>query len=395
MFKNKLVLALPVIALGIIFIFSLTLFPTVQPEPENLPIAIVNEDEGIEIPNQPAMNMGLTFVEKIRDSTEASDGKEPLIKWIEVGSNDEVQEGMNNQEYYGALVIPRDFSKKQASLQTPEPSTPELQIFINQGMNMPASTMVREVLNGVVDNMNNNVRQQMLDAFEKQEAKLTTEQAVILTEPISKTVTNVNEVGPNTANGNAPMSLFQPVWIASLAAAAILFTTVNKMKLISIRERSQTKLGQILMGILVSLVIGFGFTWIAGDIVGLHIPDFMVTALFLTISSLSFILMILAVLSLIGFGGMPIFILILFFGAPLLALAPELMPSFYQNWVYPWLPMRFMIEGLREIFFFDKGLSWNMISTQIWIGITGAIIILGTVFKKNNEKEVVTASQEV
>src|SRR5690625_3701840 len=184
MFKNKLVLALPLIALGIIFIFSLTLFPTVQPEPENLPIAIVNEDEGIEIPNQPAMNMGLTFVEKIQESTEASDGEEPLVKWIEVGSNDEVQEGMNNQKYYGALVIPKDLSEKQASLQTPEPSTPELQIFINQGMNMPASTMVREVLNGVVDNMNNNVRQQMLDAFEEQDEKLTIQQADILTEPI-------------------------------------------------------------------------------------------------------------------------------------------------------------------------------------------------------------------
>jgi uncharacterized phage infection (PIP) family protein YhgE len=52
MFKNKLVLVSPIIALAVIFIFSLTLFPSVQPQPKNLPIAIVNEDEGMEIPNQ-------------------------------------------------------------------------------------------------------------------------------------------------------------------------------------------------------------------------------------------------------------------------------------------------------------------------------------------------------
>ncbi|HCX50138.1 MAG TPA: phage infection protein, partial [Bacillus sp. (in: Bacteria)] len=43
MFKNKLLFLSPVIALLVVFIFSLTLFPTVQPQPKNLPIAIVNE----------------------------------------------------------------------------------------------------------------------------------------------------------------------------------------------------------------------------------------------------------------------------------------------------------------------------------------------------------------
>jgi YhgE/Pip-like protein len=393
MFKNKLVLALPLIALAVIFLFSMTLFPTIQPQPKNLPIAIVNEDEGVEIPNQPAMNMGKTFVDMIQESSASTKDEEAVVKWIEIKSNEEVQKGLDDQKYYGALVIPKDFSAKQASLQTPAPSTPEVQIFINQGMNMPAATMAAQVLNGVVDNLNNTVRQQMLDGFEKQGTTLTTKQAEILVAPIAKKVTNVNEVGTNTANGNAPMTLFQPLWMASLVTAAILFFTVNKMTLATRKEGLWTKIGQILMGTLVALVIGFGFTWIAGDIVGLNIPDFMNTALFLAVSAFSFILMILAVFSLIGFRGMPIFVLILFFGAPLLALAPEMMSPFYQDWVYPWLPMRFMIEGLRKIFFFGTEISWDMVSTQVWIGLTGMIVILATVFKKNQETEVVTDSQ--
>ena len=66
MLKNKLLLLSPIIALLVVFIFSLTLFPTVQPQPKNLPIAIVNEDQGVEIPNQPKMNMGQTIVDIIK-----------------------------------------------------------------------------------------------------------------------------------------------------------------------------------------------------------------------------------------------------------------------------------------------------------------------------------------
>ncbi len=66
MFNNKLLWLSPVIALLVVFIFSLTLFPTVQPQSKNLPIAIVNEDQGVEIPNQLKMNMGQTIVDNMK-----------------------------------------------------------------------------------------------------------------------------------------------------------------------------------------------------------------------------------------------------------------------------------------------------------------------------------------
>lgn len=394
MFKNKLVLALPLIALAIIFIFSMTLFPSIQPQPKNLPIAIVNEDEGMQIPEQSIVNMGQSIVDMIKDSTASTTGEDAIVKWIEVKSNEEVQKGLDEQKYYAAFVIPKDFSVKQASLQTPEPSSPEVQIYINQGMNMTASTIAGQVLNGVVDNMNNVVRQQLLAGFEKQGATLTTKQAEVLAVPIANNVTNVNEVGTNTANGNAPMTLFQPLWMASLATAAILFFIVNKLTISTRKEWLWTKIGQISMATFVSLVIGFGFTWIVGNIVGLNIPIFLDTALFLAVSAFSFIFMILAVFSWIGFRGMPIFILMLFFGVPLLALAPEMMSPFYQDWVYSWLPMRFMVEGLRNLFFFHAELSWNMISVQVSIGVISMVVILASVFKEKKEVELVTDSVE-
>ncbi|MCM3790813.1 DUF3533 domain-containing protein [Domibacillus indicus] len=389
MFKNKLLLVSPLIALAVIFIFSLTLIPSAQTQPKNLPIAIVNEDAGVEIPNQPKMNMGQTIVETIqKNSKTTSDQEDPAVKWVVVKNTEEVREGLDNQKYYAALVIPKDFSSKQVSLRTPAPSSPEVQIFINQGMNMAASTMAGQILNGVVDNMNNNVRTQLLEGFEKQGATLTAKQAASLAAPITKNVTNVNEIGTNSANGNAPVSLFQPLWIASLASAAIIFIAVSKQSITNRKENLAAKIGQILMGAIVALVVGFGLTWLADGMVGIHIQQFTDTALFLSITSFSFFLMISAVLSLLGIKSLPVFALMLFFGAPLLSMAPEMMSSFYRDWIFSWLPMRFMVQGLRELFFFGQGLSWNSpVSNLVWIGVVSMLVILASALKLNSDKE--------
>ncbi|MES5866024.1 DUF3533 domain-containing protein [Bacillus cereus group sp. RP32] len=386
MFKNKLLLLSPVIALLVVFIFSLTLFPTVQPQPKNLPIAIVNEDQGVEIPNQPKMNMGQTIVDNMKKTSKSEE--EPAVKWVEVKDKESVQRGLNNQEYYAALVIPKDFSTKQASLRTLQPSSPEVEIFINQGMNTAASTMAGQMLNGVVDNMNNTVRTQLLEGLKAKGATVKVDQVSNVVTPITKEVTNVNEIGKNSANGNSPMSLFQPLWIASLASAAIIFIAINKMPIRTRNENFVLKLKQIITGAIAASVIGFGLTWIADGMVGLNISNFTDTALFLSITSFSFFLMISAVLSLVGLKGIGLFALLLFFGAPLLSLAPEMLSPFYQDWVYAWLPMRFMIEGLREIFFFGKGLSWSTpVTVLVWIGVVSIVIILATAFKRSAGKE--------
>ncbi|MGF9769060.1 YhgE/Pip domain-containing protein [Bacillus albus] len=386
MFKNKLLLLSPVIALLVVFIFSLTLFPTVQPQPKNLPIAIVNEDQGVEIPNQPKMNMGQTIVDNMKKTSKSEE--EPAVKWVEVKDKESVQRELNNQEYYAALVIPKDFSTKQASLRTLQPSSPEVEIFINQGMNTAASTMAGQMLNGVVDNMNNTVRTQLLEGLKAKGATVTVDQVSNVVTPIAKKVTNVNETGKNSANGNSPMSLFQPLWIASLASAAIIFIAISKMPVGTRKESFLLRLKQIITGAVATLVIGFGLTWMADGMVGLNISNFTDTALFLSITSFSFFLMISAVLSLVGLKGIGVFALLLFFGAPLLSLAPEMLSPFYQDWVYAWLPMRFMIEGLREIFFFGKGLSWNTpLTVLVWIGVVSMVIILATAFKRSVGKE--------
>ncbi|KMY50232.1 YhgE/Pip domain-containing protein [Peribacillus loiseleuriae] len=385
--KNKLVLLSPIIVLAVVLIFGLTLIPSVNPTPKNLPIAFVNEDQGVTLPNQTKLNMGETITKMIQNTSKTTSGEEPAVDWVTVKSYEEVKKGLDNRKYYAALVIPKNFSQKQASFQTPNPSSPEVQIFVNQGMNTMASTMAGQMLNGIVDNMNNNVRTQLVAGFEKQGGTLTTKQAVALASPITKNVTNVNEIGTHSANGNAPVSLFQPLWMASIAGAAIIYLMLNKLSFANRAEKFTNQLMQVLIGAVLAIFAGFGLTWLA-DAVGLNISNFTDIAWFLSIAFFSFFLMISAVLSWLGIKGMPLFIIILFFGAPLLAMAPEFMSSFYHNWIYSWLPMRFMVDGLRELFFFGKGLSWNHpTSVLVGIGLGSLVVLWASALKPSAKKE--------
>lgn len=387
MVKNKMVFLAPIIALAVVLIFSLTLIPSVNPTPKNLPIAFVNEDQGVTLPDQTKVNMGEKMADMIKTSAEPKSDEEPVVDWVTVKNYKEVKQGLDKREYYAALVIPKDFSQKQASLQTPKPSSPEIQILVNQGMNTMASTLAGQMLNGIVDNMNTNIRSQILTGFEKQEGTLTTKQAAALATPITKNVTNVNETGTHSANGNAPVSLFQPLWMACIAGAAFLTIMLNKLPFANRREKLANQLVQVLIGAVLAILVGFGLTWMA-DAVGMHIPHFTSIAWFLSIAYFSFFLMISAALSWLGMKGLPLFVIILFFGAPLLSMAPELMSSFYTNWIYSWLPMRFMVDGLRELFFFDKGLSWNHpTAVLVGIGIGGLTVLWASALKPGPKKE--------
>ncbi|GGP16352.1 YhgE/Pip domain-containing protein [Oceanobacillus neutriphilus] len=385
---NKKLIILPVLSFIIVFIFSLTLFPTVQPEPKDLPIAIVNDDQGAELPDESQLDLGDVIVDMIQSFTE-DDGDSP-IEWIAVNSENEVLKGMDDQEYYAALVIPEDFSSKQISfLQSDEYDPLELKVYINEGMNMTASAMTSNLLDGIAENVNDNSRNELLELSEEMGIPLSAEQISNLAEPVTKTEIIVNEIGENSMNGNAPMSLFQPLWIASLLTAILSFFALRGKSFSSTKEHLIARVWQITSVVVASIFIGFGLTWLASGMVGLNIPNFMDTALFLSLTSFSYISMILVVLTLIGVAGIPIFILLLFFAIPLLNLVPEMMSSFYHDWVYSWLPMRFMVEGVRKLLYFGESFTWNFeVSVLFWIGLVSVAILLGISFKRNSEKNI-------
>ncbi|MFP7176998.1 YhgE/Pip domain-containing protein [Priestia filamentosa] len=381
MLKNKLLFISPLVVLLVIALFGLTLIPSVQQKPKNLPIALVNEDIGVVIPPQGKVNMGNTVTNMLKKNITSTDGEDPPVKWINVKSKEDVLKGLDNQEYYGALIIPKDFSQKQSSLMTSKPDKPEINIFINQGMNPIAANLTGQMLNTMGDNLENGIQTQVLQRLAKQNVSLKANQLTVLTDPVQVNVKNVNEVGTASMNGSAPVALFQPLWMSSIAGAVVLFFVANKLAFVNRKQKLYAVLTQVLAGTVLSLVAGFGLTWIA-DLLGIYISNFMDISLFLIITYFAFFLLITAVLSWLEMKGIPLFVLILFFGAPLLSMAPEMMSTFYRDYIYSWLPMRFMVEGLRELFFFHRGFSFSgPASVLLWIALGSFLIIILSVLK--------------
>ncbi|MFD4705739.1 YhgE/Pip domain-containing protein [Gottfriedia sp. NPDC058432] len=385
LFKQKQAILAPLLVLVIAIIFSLTLASSVNPTPKNLPIAIVNGDQGIQVPSKGNVNIGDMMVSKINKLSKTNNGEKPAIKWIQVSSEEKVRKGLDDQKYYGALILPSDLSKNQASLKTANPSPIAIKILVNQGKNTTGSTMASQMLTHIVENLNLTTHTQIFNELKKNVSSISVKQAEVLSNPIVANIENVNAIGTHTANGNAPVILITPLWMSSLIGAVIVFLAKKKTQTSNSISKLKVIFEQLILGVILSFIIGFGITLMAKWI-GFTLPNFLDVALYLTIAYFCFHILISAVMSWVGFGGVGIFALIFFFSGSLIGMPKELLPAFSKDWIYSWVPMRFGADGLREIFYFDNGLSMSHpMSIILWIGIISLLALSLSAFKPKKE----------
>jgi len=381
-FMQKTVVASPVIVFLVVVFFSLAMIPSIRMAPRNLPIAIVNADQGITLPNKTILHLGTKMIENIQLHSKPQPGETAVVKWITAGSEEEVISGMNERKYYAALIIPPDFSAKQSSLQGPAPVSPEIHLLINQGMNVVAANTAGQILNQIIDNVNATIKNQILDGIGKAGGTLTVAQATMIASPITKKVTTVNVTGNNSAGGNAPVMLVQPVFLSSLIAAVLLFLALKKRNYKKLSQRFLGLTGVVLTGIVLAFIAGFGLIWIAGGWFGLDIASVGSASWFAAISFFSFLLLWLALLTWFNLPGLIIIPLLFFFGFPLLVLPPEFLTSFYSEWIYSWIPMRFVADGFRDILFFRGGLTLSSPMVVILgIAIGSILTLFGSVLR--------------
>ena len=105
-FKSKLLWLAPIAAILILVIFSLAFYPAFNPKPKDLPIAIVNNDEGTTIQSN-KVDIGKKIEDKLLDSDSDK------IKWIKVDKESDLKKGFDNEKYYGQLYLKKTFQKMQ------------------------------------------------------------------------------------------------------------------------------------------------------------------------------------------------------------------------------------------------------------------------------------------
>lgn len=112
----------------------------------NLPVAVVNNDEGTVLKNQ-TINVGDEVIKNLK--------KNKNIHWIFV-DNWQGNYGLNEGKYYAMIEIPRDFSARLASLTTSNPIKPDIIYKVNEKLNAIATKITNVAKNKLTDEIKSN-----------------------------------------------------------------------------------------------------------------------------------------------------------------------------------------------------------------------------------------------
>lgn len=359
--KNKFLLMpfVAVIVLGLIFLSAQ--IPTVKMNPKDLPVALVSEDAG---------EMGGTLLQNLQ--TQLAAAGMDTIKFQVYDSVQSMEKAMENQEVYGGVVVPENFSSQFASLQSPSPENPKMHIYINQGSNTTVSTMLTSALDNIVKQMNTVMSTQLLQSIEQANVPIQPSQVTTLVSPIQSETIIVNPVGDL---GTAPTAFFQPLWFASIIGAVLFYLAQKKETFSSNQQKLKFHLIQSIVAIIYAFFAGYFITWSTTWVLGFSFESFNQVALFSSLACLGFVFLILASIAWLRLPSLIIYVLLMFFGLPLIQLAPEMLPAFYRDYILPWLPMKFLINGLKDILYFGQGIFNGNGVVLSWMAVISIILL--------------------
>ncbi|SFS38041.1 YhgE/Pip domain-containing protein [Marininema halotolerans] len=126
------ILIVPLIYSGI----YLTAFFDPYDRMDDLPVAVVNEDEGATIDHE-KLNVGKDLVDELKDDHK--------LKWTFV-DKEEMRDGFKKNRYYMGIVIPEDFSKNAASVDQPHPHKGRIQYYADEGSNYLSSQIGKRAI---------------------------------------------------------------------------------------------------------------------------------------------------------------------------------------------------------------------------------------------------------
>ena len=406
--KRKYVVPL---AIGIVVacVMSLMFYPMANMEMKGLPFAVLSLDEGVETP-QGAVNAGDTIVENITSATETEDGEESPIAWTQVGSQEELDEALENGEFYGALVVPADFSEKQVAAKQAETQELMAQAQAMMAAQAQAAERAQAAAAGgdaaaamaAAGQAGSQDQTAAMAAAAGDEAATEAEEVeapalkVIIDKAKSPLVATQMEasitsmfqqlgVGVETemihtgeaassddaaaANPMAGMMSLQlsimPLFMISMVTALVLSRVFKKKPGATSAERWKSIGLQAVYvaaaSLIASLCVYCMLLWIAGvevsmasAVLYMWFASFCVMLLFLGAFNVS-----------VGLGGL--LVVVCFTCGMMTGVLPfEALPAFWQDWVYPWAPQRFIGEGMRAVMYLDAG-AWNVGSVPLAI----------------------------
>ena len=425
---GKRAYAIPfVIALLIFCLLGCAIAPMMHMAPRNVPVAVVNLDQGATLPTGETMVAGDLIVEHLDEAvaSAANGSDEAPMAFTVLASRAELDAAMEAGEYYGAIVIPRDFTEKQMAGNTALAATlaSGLQSVMADQQQAQAASGAAAALAAQSDPAAAAIAQQQAQAALAErvqgvvasavtaqqtadkpsvELVVNTAKSPLFANTMQSSMTTalaaqgieveVTSIGKSAESAN-PISgimgiqmMVMPLFIMSLVMS-LLAMAFTWMPLGNATRAEKGKAAGIQMGYcaiasLAAATLAYGVVaWIGG----IEVPTTAI--LFLWVASFCIMLANIGLCDLALPLGVVVMLCVFALGMGTAVLPPEMLPSFWANWVVPWAPQEAIGEGLRNIIYLDGGaFDVGMPKLLAW-GCAGLIaLVLAIVVPSRKQK---------
>lgn len=386
--KNPKVLAPLGVICVLLTLWSCMFYPMLHATPKNIPFAILSLDKGAKTAAG-TVNAGKTMVQKITSATSASDGDSP-IAWTEFKTRNALDRAMGDNDYYAAVVISKDFTAKQVAAKQAQTQAIAKQVQAQMEAKMKAQAQAQA--QGVAPNATaqngasaaspstgtqsgaasspSALAQSTTATKDMPVVTIITNSAknLTVTQNITASITStLKQAGVNVktsavhdydlgnASGAAMLAQLTvaPTVLMSAVCTLIMYLMTKPRKNASRKERLITVGVQACYAAVLSLCVAGATCFLITVVGGMTIPVSEVLP-YLWICSFCLMLLVLGMATIV-LPLAALAILTVMFTMSTGYTAFEALPAFWQDWIYPWTPARYIADGIRSIVFLGQG----------------------------------------
>jgi YhgE/Pip-like protein len=355
----------------------------------DLPVAIVNEDAGATMGGE-RVDLG----ERVAKSAASNGEIGNKVRWTRLENRQDAVRGIAEGKYYGALVIPPEYSRSIAKLSVPsangslEPS--RVEILTNPSAGPFASVTVQTILTEIVEGASRTTSERIAGALEARSVQVSPRQAAALGEPVVAGVTDVQPIGENSGRGLMPFYLMFTALILGFIGANALYgglTFAGAVVARTGREPSRLRLflAAMLLGLVLALLLGAVESLVAFGIYGVYHEAgvFYALSFLVLVAAVSLFLALVLLVALGPRGGIltgSFFIISVGLATSGGATPVENLPGFFRS-LSGVLPFEHMTDGIRALLFYDGRLEAGLgVALRVLTAyLLGSILLGGSI----------------
>ncbi|HEX6710005.1 MAG TPA: ABC transporter permease [Rubrobacter sp.] len=250
----------------------------------------------------------------------------------------------------------------------PLPKAPEpakIEVLTNPSAGPAVAAPVQNISTGIVAAVSRATSERIAEQAGERGAQLPPEVAAVIGDPVRAEITDAQPVGPDSGNGQSPFFLSFLANLSGLVGGAVIFFLIrDAAERLEARGTRPSRTGlwtvRLLLGFVYAALVAGAELWVAFGLLGVeHEASTMQVYLFLLFAlagAVSVTMLFALTFGPAGIGISAVLNVILGLVSSGGAAPLEALPPFYQAYA-DWLPLRYVIDGLRSLLFYDGSLD--------------------------------------